>query len=255
MDSGLYSAASSMAANLQSQEVIARNLANVNTTGYKRQRPVYDSFATELFQQYNTETDPDPSLVNIPDVVTDFSPGNMNYTEDALSVAIDGKGFFVVQTAEGERYTRDGQFARAGDGSLVTLSGARVLGTGGPIQIPALASNLKIDAEGNVTAIDQSSQPHVPLALGTLRVVQFDDDVKLNPVGYSFFAPESEDAVPTDAANAKIRQGYLEQSNVNLVEEVVRMIATMRSLESAQRSLKSIDKSTEQLISTSQKTV
>jgi flagellar basal-body rod protein FlgG len=137
----------------------------------------------------------------------------------------------------------------------VTATGAKVLGAGGAIQIPKQASSVSIDPSGNVTAQDASANPPVTMSLGRVRVVTFPKDVKLNPVGYACYAPDPPETAGAEAAGARVRQGCLEQSNVNVIDEMVRMMMVARDFESAQRALRSIDDAQQKLTESSSRTV
>jgi flagellar basal-body rod protein FlgF len=211
MSDGIYAALSGAVAAGHALEVTANNLANVNTTGFKKERV--------SFQEVLAGTDTTQRQVNIEPGGTDMRTGVFKRTDAPLDVAISGPGFFAVQTPEGERYTRAGSFALSPDGTLVTQGGHPVLGASGPIRVdPSTA--VTIAADGTVTSNNSE--------VGQLRVVDFADAAGCEHVGGSLFrangaAPQT---IPT-----KIENGTVELSNVNAVESMTELIMISRSYE------------------------
>jgi len=255
MDNGFYAATTALDTNLRLQEVVARNLANVRTVGYKRQVPVVENFNMILNDLAGITPTVDPALVNIAEVASDFRPGTLTHTGSPLDMAIEGDGFFVLQTTDGLRYTRAGNFTRASDGTLVTDWGARVVGTGGAIQIPAQVAEVKVLPDGTIVGRDGSGQTAVSIDLGKFKVVTFPPDVPLTPSGYATFVPAPPETAGTEAPQSKVRQGYVEQSNVNPVDELVQMITVLRNFQAAQRVLLSMQDAAKQLAQASSKTI
>jgi len=199
-------------------EQIANNLANVNTTGFKRQR---SSFMEALQSQLaSPEGIPSPQL-NIEQTV-DFSQGTLIQTGRSLDLALAGRGFFVLETPDGPRYTRNGLFQVNGTGQIVDTQGRMVAGEGGPIVVPPGTdlSRLSVRADGAIAA--------GPIPIGRFRVVDFTDQQdQLTPVGNGCFqAPANVAAAP--AQEVSVRQGFQESSNVQTVEELVDMISVSR---------------------------
>jgi len=203
--------------------VIAHNLANINTAGYKR---TVNSFSRELMARLWDVQD-----VSVPegrikiDSALDFSQGSLLKTDRSLDAAINGKGFFVVETPDGPLYTRNGMFQVNLQGQLVDQEGRIVSGTEGPIIIPSGVSvqEINIGEDGNINTAAGS--------LGRLKVVDFEEDEdKLFSVGKNCFgAPQG--VQPAVAEKALIRQGYQENSNVNRMEELVDMMTVSRLYE------------------------
>ncbi len=214
---------SSVSALTNDYYIIAHNLANINTAGYKRK---VNSFTRELTRQMSDG--PDGSVpegeISI-NSVFDFSQGSLLKTNRSLDAAINGKGFFVVETPDGPLYTRSGVFQVNPQGQLVDLEGRMISGDGGQIVVPAGVSVQQVDIgeNGSVSADGK--------ALGRLKVVDFkEDEGKLFPAGKNCFgAPEG--VVPGAAEKASIKQGYQENSNVERMEEVVGLITVSRLYE------------------------
>lgn len=236
MPNALYIAASGMMANVSRQNVIAHNLANLDTAGYKRAASVDVAFPTYLIARIHDqrirsldgtlEVRPPIGVAGggvIPqETVTDPSQGARLKTGNPLDFALTGPGYFTVQSPEGPLlYTRNGAFSLDADGRLVTQDGYPVLGHNGEIFIDG--TEVLVDGEGNITVDGK--------ALDSLLVVRFADEARLERIGHSLFRVAS--AVPVDMApeQLNVQQGFLEQSNVNAVREMVEMIALARSYE------------------------
>lgn len=205
---------------------IANNIANVNTTGYKRR---VNSFSRELMNKIS-EGGIDKSLSAaeiVSNGATDFTQGSLVNTGRKLDVAVCGDGFLSLETPNGPVYTRNGTFQVNTQGQMVDSEGRIVAGDGGPIIIPPSVSELDINitTDGTVSAAGVN--------LGKLRLVDFGQDAgQLEPLGKSCFkAPE--DVTPSTAQNATIRQGFQERSNVKLVEELVDLISVSRLYETS----------------------
>lgn len=216
---------------LQNQiDVVANNLANLNTAGYKRE--------SLLFQQYvNAEAEVDQQIGAGRDInyvidagtVRDFAEGALESTGNPLDVAIFGKGWFVVDTPEGQRYTRNGQFTLDANGQLVTSQGFPVQGNGGGLTFGPDETDIQISSDGTVsTSLGQK---------GALQVVNFTDENALRKEGATLY---SADAAPTPATGTRVTQGVYERSNVEAVTEMTRMISVMRSYTSTARLLENI---------------
>ena len=208
-------------------EQIANNLANVNTTGFKRQR---GDFLSALRTQL-ASSDPIPSAQIEMKQTVDFSQGNLIQTGRSLDLALAGKGFFVIETPDGPRYTRNGSFQVNATGQLVDSQGRMVAGEGGPIVVPAGTdlSRLYIGTDGQISAGS--------IRIGSLRVVDFGDQQgQIEPVGAGCFqAPAG--VVPAAITNVVVKQGFQESSNVQMVQELVDMISVSRLYEANLRVL------------------
>lgn len=207
----------------QDLDTIANNVANVATNGFKAQRT---EFKEALKHVERKEPDIKPehpvSLVRASSGFIDMSKGAIEPTGATLDAAIDGDGFFVVQTAEGERFTRDGGFTLDGSGRLVTAAGQPVLGSTGPIALTSAESNPTIDADGSI-----STNRGV---VGRLRLARFAEPQSLVPVGGNLFRS---DRKPSDVAAETVRlvPGALERSNVRPVVEMSRLVEVTRAYE------------------------
>jgi flagellar basal-body rod protein FlgF len=248
---GIYSAASGMLANQTKMDVIAQNLANVNTPGYKRETTISQSFQSLLVERINDRPEPGqvdntPTFVGpmglgtfIANTATRLTAGPLQATGNPLDVAIRGDGFFVVQTANGLRYTRQGNFQQSADGRLVTVDGLPVLLQDGTPAQAAPGEVLSIGRSGEVKAGDR--------VLGQLQIAA---STQLGPVtkegaGLWRVADGGETAMVVGDGEAgagyQLEVGFIEQSNVNPITEMVEMIATMRAYEAAQRTIQTQD--------------
>jgi flagellar basal body rod protein FlgG len=201
------------------QEIVANNLANVSTDGFKGER----AFA-RLLGDGGT-----PAV----ETATDLRPGALSQTNQPLDVAIAKNGFFVVETAAGERLTRGGSLSLDGDRRLVDASGHAVLDDGGgPITLPPNAKQISIDATGSITADGR--------AVGRLRVEDVEPGTRLQHDVDGLFLPS---AVRRPLANEErtVRQGVREESNVQSVTSLVDMISIQRAYASAQKVITTID--------------
>ena len=235
-------AASAMNANARAQEIIARNLANANTTGFKKGVVVFEDFSNVLA---DAATNVAPAIVADSQELVDYSEGSHTYTGNTLDVALQGEGFFVLQNpdpAQADRplYTRKGQFTLDETGQLVNTAGFTVMGESGAITFPADAQNILITADGSVSADGNS--------VGRLMVVDLDRPYTLERTNFTAFRePESVEA-SQPAAGYQVRQGYLEESNVDILTELVTMISVLRNFEANQRSVATTDEALKQLI-------
>lgn len=222
MIEGLYKAASGLEAYTRNQEIIASNLANANTIGFKRN--ILD-FKTVLDKENAVEGSENIKT----EVGIDFSKGNLEFTGSNFNMAIEGKGFFTIETEQGLRFTRDGRFQLSENGEMVTTTGGRLLGTGGPIILPGNSSEVKVDSTGSIS-VDNA-------VVGDLMISNFKLLSLLVPTGNSLFmAPPA--AGQEEDVESRIVQGYLEKSNVDVVMEMVRMIENMRGHEVSSRIIK-----------------
>ncbi|MBI5473229.1 MAG: flagellar basal-body rod protein FlgF [Ignavibacteriae bacterium] len=243
MIKGLYSSSNGMPPMLVRMEVIANNLANINTTGFKK-----DAMFVEMMNDAGAappvgagELSGRLNVVRM----TDFAEGSLEQTGNPLDLALQGAGYFVVQTPEGERYTRNGNFTLALDGSLVTQDGFQVLGKGGRIKFPdvqrVVRGDVAINAAGEIT-MDKN-------VIGQLRVVNFADETMLRKAGDALFRVEQgADAGLTEQDLPTVRQGFLEESNVDGMAEMIDMIEIMRHFESNQKAIASQDATLERAL-------
>lgn len=244
MTRGLYTAATGMLANQTALDAISENLANANTAGYKQDVPQFQSFGETLLRRINAST-PGASIgglgngVTVEALATDFSDGGLQQTGNPLDVAVSGNAYLAVQTPQGVRLTRDGAMTRNKQGILVQANGGSpVLGRNGrPIQIPAGAKNITINPAGQITADG--------LSVGSLRLVGVSRATGATKVGDNLFTQASlGNASPT----ATVQQGFLENSNVSVVKEMVAMIAVNRSYETNEKMLRAEDDATNKAV-------
>lgn len=206
-------------------EAIAHNLANVSTAGYKA---IIFAFASSQAVAAATETAVAPVREELGTVVgspvLDFSQGHLVRTERPLDLALNGKGFFVLETPQGPLYTRNGSFQTNAQGQLVDGAGRTVAGEGGPLMIPqgAAGQSLQVGSDGRLMAGRTE--------IGKLRLVEFTDPQVLTPAGQSALQAPAGTA-PAAATKTTVHQGYQEASNVSAVEELVGLITVSRLYE------------------------
>lgn len=226
MNSGLYAACAALIARTQSLDVAANNLANVNTAGYKSQQPVFRSI---LAQRASGRTSALNGAVNDFAVLggsrIDSAQGSFERTANDFDCAIDGPGFFAVQTKAGIRYTRDGRFQLSSQGLLVTAAGDAVLGEQGPIRLPN--GTLSVSGDGTVS-VDGA-------LAGKLKVVEFAPDTLLSAEGKTYYTAPA--GAQLAARNSTVKQGAIEASNVNPVSSAVDLVLLQRHAELLQRAL------------------
>ena len=244
MIQGLYAAANGLRTVEDRQAIAANNIANVGTPGFKRQVAVQQGFY-EVFlgklgtaNRYGMERTPGGGLKLI-ESFSDVSTGNLQYTGNPLDVAINGPGYFAVETADGERYTRNGQFTLGEDGTLMTADGHMVLSEGGgPITIDGPA---EIDREGNVIVNGEN--------IDRIGVVEFEDPHVLMREGHTLFvAPDDPAVQPVPLDNPNLTAKAIEGSNVALPKEMINLMGAVRAYEANQRVISAIDDSVRRLI-------
>ncbi len=207
-------------------EMIANNIANMNTTGFKSEAVLLreDSSVPKIAGISNRPLDK-TSMVLDWGMARDMRGGAIKQTGNPMDVAIDGKGFFAVTTANGqERFTRNGVFQLNADGQMVDLAGDRVQGDGGEINIPPGSTNISIGPDGTI-----STKTGV---IGKLRVATFENEQALKSEGNNSFS--AGDQAPQTAEKPKVIQGALEGSNVNSVAEMTQMIDVQRQYQQIQ---------------------
>jgi flagellar basal-body rod protein FlgF len=209
-------------------DVVANNVANVNTTGFKADRSLFAEHLMPGAHEDNFVAGRDRRLSYVNDRATfhDFSQGAAEHTKNPLDVAIDGGGFFVVQTPSGERYTRDGSFQINNQGQLVNASGYPVLGGGGPITFQQTDKQITIASDGNVTVVEGTNR--IDSVRGKLRLVSFAQAQRLQKEGSNLYSA-ADGATAAPDTTSRVRQGFIEKSNVNSVLEMSRMIEVTRT--------------------------
>lgn len=237
MIKGMYRSASAMIPRIKQQEIIANNLANASSPGFKKDM----IFTQELSRAQAKLSTPrnDWETPMIDQVYTDYDQGSLDKTNNPLDLAIEGYGFFIIQDPESEDIylTRAGNFAVSPDGYLSTPEGYRVMSDAGPITLDG--GDVDISEIGQVS-VDGS-------VVANIRIADVENPEELSKVGQNAWnVPEGIEL--RGALNFTIRQGYLESSNIDAVKEMVDMIVSFRGYESDAQALKMQDDSLEKLI-------
>lgn len=250
----LYTAWTGLRNEEKRMDVVTNNMANANTTGYKKVDVTSQSFDRQLAVKIDDETiglNLKQGIggvnlgVKIGETYYDMTQGNFRQTEDPYNLALSGNGFFTISTTdksgtEHTRYTRDGDFTVTKDGFLVTKDGDFVLAEGGNrIQIPN-ANLVKVSV--NTLGEIYSDNTYV----ARLQLVDFESYEALSSYGENMYEPV--DGAVIQAADATVQQGYLEMSNVNMVTEMVDMIAITRAYETNQKMVQTIDKALDKAV-------
>jgi flagellar basal-body rod protein FlgF len=226
MDSGFYAACTALVSRTQALDTVANNLANASTVGFRAERNVFQSVMADRSAASNSALDRAMNAYGILSGTTiDESQGALQKTGNDLDVAIEGKGYFVVQTPNGEMYTRNGAFQLSSSGQLITAAGDPVVGDRGPITI--LPGRVSISADGTISSNGAVS--------GKLKVVEFPATTQLSSFGNTYYQAPPDTAKA--ATSSKIRQGMLESSNVNPVLSMVELVNAQRTAEMMQRAL------------------
>ncbi|UCB44573.1 MAG: flagellar basal-body rod protein FlgF [Spirochaetota bacterium] len=265
---GLYTGASGMIAQMGRISVLSNNLANVNTTSYKKDTAIMKSFPEMLMRRINDDGvrelpigsyDLMPVIgkmgtgVEVNEVYTFFTQGSFRQTENDFDLALEGEGFFSVQTEDGEKYTRNGSFLIDRDGYLVTKDGFRILGENGLIRIKK--NNFMVDEDGNIFenreyALDplrlvsmEENEWNDTVLVDRLKIVHFPKVRYVKKVGESLYieTEHSGKAYIIEESRPKVHQGFIETSNVNPVVEMVNLIEVHRTYEANQRMIQAHD--------------
>lgn len=226
MADGIYSALSGAIAQERSLDIVANNVANSATTGYRADRVAFQETLSRA--QSQSQTPNSLRYVEVSEVRFDDTQGALRQTGNQLDVAIQGDGYFAIETANGERYTRAGSFVTDAEGILRTHDGHAVMGgePGQPPQrivIPEGTADVQIAPTGEITADGQ--------AVGRLRISSFERS-QLQKEGHTLFVASG---APRPAENVEVVQGYLESANLNAVAGLNELISTSRSFEAFQR--------------------
>jgi flagellar basal-body rod protein FlgG len=251
MINALYTAASGMNAQQMNIDNIAHNLANVNTIGFKKSRVEFEDLVYQQVKAAGTATSATGEApvgletgVGTRPVATarDFASGNLRATNNPLDIAIEGRGFLQVTTPEGEvAYTRSGALHLSSDGRLVTADGYPLEPA---ISIPPNATSVNISRDGIVSAAIQGQS--APQQVGTIELASFQNPAGLTAKGGNLFAVttasgEPQTALPGADGLGTLAQGFLEESNVSVVEEMVNMILGQRAYEANSKVVKAAD--------------
>jgi flagellar basal-body rod protein FlgF len=233
MIKGIHTAGAALQPMMSRMEVIANNLANLNTRGYKKD----DIFARALDDAAKLQAEGRGDFAGL-DVrqYTDFAEGSIAETHQPLDLAIQGEGFFVVESPHGWRYTRNGNFRLEKNGALVTGTGHPVIGLDGPLHVE--------DSEKSATDLIRVTPTGEILLgtkpIGTVMIVRFADLTLLQKEGDTMFS-SIEVPVRVESSSTIVRQGFLEESNVDGLQELIAMVELARSFESSQRAIQSQD--------------
>jgi flagellar basal-body rod protein FlgF len=256
MIEGLYIAASGVTKQLKKLDALSNNIANISTQGFKRNMLVYEE-KKPPFQQppisgfnFNTlspfhASDQAVSYVQVTQSLTDFAQGSLVKTDSPLDVALEGEGFFVVDTPLGTRYTRNGNFHLDGLGQLVDQKGnAIVARSEEPILIPFGTKQVSINQDGTIFGgIDLEQN-----ALGQIKIVKFNNPQALTKEGEGLYKLSISSVKEILANDAKVLQGFTETSNASAIHEMTQMIETVRQLEAYQKIIQSIDEVDDQSV-------
>lgn len=249
--SAMHVATTGLNAQQLKMQIIANNLANVNTNGFKRDRANFESLLYQVMRSGGAQTSDGTMLTSSSTIGTGvrlvstdklYTQGSLTSTENAMDMAIDGQGFFQVLLPDGRMgYTRNGAFSRDANGTLTTASGYVVQPQ---IQIPDGATEINVGANGVISVLAGGSSS--PQEVGQLTLVDFTNPRGLQPIGENFVVetPASGTPIegnPFEGGFGKITQGYLEGSNVNVVQQLVDMIETQRAYEVSSKSITAVD--------------
>ncbi len=219
MENPTYIALSGQMAMMRQMEVVANNLANLSTPAFKGEQM--------LFSQYLAQTPGGTPLAYVEDAGTmrDLRQGALSKTGNPLDFAIEGSGYFTVQTPLGQRYTRNGHFQLDSQGELITSQGYQVLSDSGqPIVLPANARDVTVATDGTIS-VSQAGSTLQPV-LGKLQVVDFASPQAVTPSANGLWVT---DQTPQPSSTATVQQGMSEESNVQPVVELTRMLTVSRA--------------------------
>ncbi len=259
MINSLWIAKTGMSAQQTQLDVISHNLANVSTTGFKRSNVAFEDLMYQNLRQVGSNSTEQSQLptglqvgtgVRVVGTARQFTQGNVQQSSNNLDVAIQGNGFFQVTMPDGSvGYTRDGSFKINAQGQVVTNSGFAVANG---ITVPAEAENLTISAEGAVSASVKEGGRMVSRQIGTIALASFINPAGLEPRGQNLYIETAASGQPntgTPGLNGMgtLMQGYLETSNVNVVQELVTMIQTQRAYEMNSKAIQTSDQMLQKL--------
>lgn len=251
MNKALWIAKTGLDAQQTRMSVVSNNLANVNTTGFKKSRAVFEDLVYQTVRQAGAQSAQNTELpsglmlgTGVRTVATEkmFTQGNLTQTDNSLDVAIQGRGFFEILMPDGSLgYTRDGSFQLNSEGQMVTSSGYEVQPG---IVIPEGTLSITVAEDGTVSA--QVAGNVGPVEVGALQLADFINPAGLQPVGQNLFTETAASGAPQTGTpgldgRGSLIQGFLEGSNVNTVEELVNMIETQRAYEMNSKAISSSD--------------
>ena len=251
MNQALWIAKTGLDAQQTRMSVVSNNLANVNTTGFKKGRAVFEDLVYQTIRQPGAQATQEAQLpsgltlgTGVRTVATEklFEQGNLVQTENALDLAIEGQGFFQILMPSGELgYTRDGSFQVNSEGQVV-MSNGYALQPG--IVIPETAQSITVGKDGTITV--QLPDEAEPVEVGAIQLANFINPAGLQPVGENLFletaaSGAAQQSNPGENGVGKVTQGALETSNVNMAEELVNMIETQRAYEVNSKAISAAD--------------
>jgi flagellar basal-body rod protein FlgF len=215
----------------QQMNVIANNVANVNTNAFKSDHIIFEDYIGPVARENRFPRFPDKPVefVNPRGTWRDLGRGGIEVTNNPLDVAIDGDGYFAVQTANGERYTRAGALQLDSQGRLITADGNPVLGDNGPIVFAQTDRLASITQDGRVTVIEGFNGNNAETQRGTLRIVKFDNPQLLQKEGDNLYSAPAGLVAGTRDTTSRLIQGAIEKSNVSGVLEMTRLIDVSRA--------------------------
>lgn len=266
---GVYTALSGAIAQSTKMDTIANNMANVNTPGFKRDQQVFQEYVTAHEKEPPVSPIPrdvasiesfydmqggDKAYVDAKGTFTDFSQGSLKPTGNKFDVAIDGKGFFEVMAPGGVRLTRAGNFTLDGNGQLVTKDGYPVLLSGEQDADPA-ARTINMNGGAELAIADNGNVSVDGNVIGQMSILNVANPDSLMKQGQNLyqFRPNMAPEITTNQ-NPSLRQGYVEASNINIVQEMTDMIQTQRIFESTQKAISAYDSMTDKAVNVVGKT-
>ncbi len=243
MSGAIYLAASGAMIQQMRLEVLANNMANVDSVGFKEDQLVFSLMEAKQQPPENNLETPGISQEISPytppfEQVTDFSSGPLMHTGNTLDFAINGDGFFSVRTGNGIEYTRKGNFILREDGVLTTMDGFPVLSDSGEIVLDG--NEITVDGDGNIYVDGDGA--------GTFAIVDFPKKGALRKTGNNRFMNTDPDTIGTKPGKSTINQGYVEKSNVNAIRAMTDMIETLRVFETYKKVIQSADDATSKSI-------
>lgn len=249
---GLYTAADGMIVQRQKQDVTARNLANVNVTGYKREELTTEAFSTVFkAEEVGVATNKVNTAHLYNEAQTVFTQGDLKFTGNTMDIALEGKGFLHVRSELGDMYTRDGRLTINRNGELVTqthgykvidISGQTIRIQGGDVGDPgSYMQKVFVSPDGSIGLMQ--SDLSAPAQMAKMRIVEFDQPNKLENIGHGLYRKSDADMMERVSFDTNVRQQYLERANLNVVTEMRNMILNERIFDANQKVVKEIDKS------------
>ncbi|MEY4590601.1 MAG: hypothetical protein RL497_2677 [Pseudomonadota bacterium] len=241
MHAALYVSKTGLAAQDKQLSTISNNLSNASTVGFKRDRAIFEDLLYQIQRQPGAQTTQETQLpsglqlgvgTRVVGTQKQFTEGSLQVTEQPLDVAVDGRGFIPIQQADGTTaYTRNGQLHLNGEGQMVTADGLLLQPT---ISVPSNANTVTIGTDGTVS-VQVVGEP-APQGIGNIQLVDFVNPAGLQSIGGNLYVQtgssgEPIQGTPGENGLGQLKQGMLENSNVNIVEEMVNMITTQRAYE------------------------